>query len=119
MSTDSLSIKQEVRAWQQAEAPVRPRVDGRSVVSDTAASSARSEPANVNAAAERINVALLEAGRDLRFNVDDELGRVIVQVVHQSTGEVVRQIPTEEAVAIAQRLQAGEGMSSLGLHRWS
>lgn len=40
-------------------------------------------------------------GRDLRFEVDDDSGMTVVKVIDRSTDEVVRQIPSEEAVARA------------------
>ncbi len=41
---------------------------------------------------------------NLRFEVDDDTSRVVVQVVDAKTGEVVRQIPTEEAMHMSREL---------------
>lgn len=50
--------------------------------------------------------AYLEAhDQSLRFNVDEASGLTVVHVVNTSTGEVVRQIPTEVVVRIAQFLK--------------
>lgn len=43
--------------------------------------------------------------RDINFQVDDSSGRVVVKVVDSASGEVVRQIPSEEAVELAVRLE--------------
>ena len=43
--------------------------------------------------------------RDLNFHVDDATGRVVVRVVDTSTNKVVRQIPEEEILALARRLE--------------
>ena len=43
--------------------------------------------------------------RDLNFHVDDATGRVVVRVVETSTNKVVRQIPEEEVLALARRLE--------------
>ena len=43
--------------------------------------------------------------RDLQFEVDLDLGQTVISVVDRSTNEVIRQIPSEEAVARAQRLR--------------
>lgn len=40
----------------------------------------------------------------LRLQVEKELQQVIVTVVDQSTDEVIRQIPSEQAIAMAKRL---------------
>jgi flagellar protein FlaG len=45
------------------------------------------------------------SGRDLQFRVDDESGRVIVSVRDSATGELIRQIPNEETLRIAQALE--------------
>ncbi len=46
--------------------------------------------------------------RDLSFSVDDDTGRTVVKVINTQTDEVVRQIPSEEILAIARRIEDGE-----------
>lgn len=41
------------------------------------------------------------AGTQLKFRVDTDVGRVVVQVIDVQSGEVVRQIPRDEALKIA------------------
>ncbi|MBK6690323.1 MAG: flagellar protein FlaG [Deltaproteobacteria bacterium] len=43
--------------------------------------------------------------QSLQFEVDADLDRTVVKLVDSKTGEVVRQIPSEELVAIAKRLK--------------
>ncbi|MGD8783289.1 MAG: flagellar protein FlaG [Thioalkalispiraceae bacterium] len=43
--------------------------------------------------------------RNLDFHVDDRTGRVVVQVVDATNDSVIRQIPSEEMIALAHRLQ--------------
>ncbi|MBN2872547.1 MAG: flagellar protein FlaG [Halothiobacillaceae bacterium] len=47
--------------------------------------------------------------RDLSFSVDDASGRTVVKVINARTDEVVRQIPSEEILSIARRIENGEG----------
>ncbi|MDG4866478.1 flagellar protein FlaG [Guyparkeria sp. 1SP6A2] len=47
--------------------------------------------------------------RDLSFAVDDDTGRTVVKVINSQTEEVVRQIPMEEVLEIARRIESGEG----------
>ncbi len=47
--------------------------------------------------------------RELRFSVDTKSGDTIVMVVDRTTDEVVRQIPSEEIVALRQRLEETTG----------
>lgn len=41
------------------------------------------------------------AGTQLKFRVDSDAGRVVVQVLDLQSGEVLRQIPREEALQLA------------------
>jgi uncharacterized FlaG/YvyC family protein len=50
--------------------------------------------------ARQLKMASQSIGRDLRFLVDMEGGRSVIQVLDRETGEIVRQIPREEAAAM-------------------
>lgn len=43
--------------------------------------------------------------RDLNFSVDDSSGRVVVKVTDGASGEVIRQLPSEEALRLAENLE--------------
>lgn len=51
------------------------------------------------------------AGHDvaLNYHVDPDLHRVIVEVIDQKDGRVLRQIPGEEAVRLARLMSSGHG----------
>jgi len=55
------------------------------------------EKPNVEALAKQLNYASKALGRDLRFQVDMESGRSVIQVLDRETGEIIRQIPPENA----------------------
>jgi flagellar protein FlaG len=42
--------------------------------------------------------------RDMDFSVDDKTGRFVVKVIDSQTKEVIRQIPSEEILAISRHL---------------
>lgn len=44
------------------------------------------------------------AQRKLDFTIDDSTGRVVVKVIATETGDVIRQIPSETALKLAQSL---------------
>jgi len=46
--------------------------------------------------AEAMNKRSQNLGRDLRFEVDLDSGRSVIQVLDRETGEVIRQIPPEK-----------------------
>jgi len=51
-------------------------------------------------ALDQLNGYLEETHRGLRFSIDDDSGRTIVRVVDTETDEVIRQIPSEEMLAV-------------------
>tara|TARA_R110002096_G_scaffold130643_5_gene279955 strand:- start:48023 stop:48373 length:351 start_codon:yes stop_codon:yes gene_type:complete len=57
------------------------------------------EPAkpDLESLARQMNIASQTIGRDLRFRVDMESGRSVIQVLDRETGEIIRQIPPENA----------------------
>ena len=59
----------------------------------------------VEQAVSNMNSFVQNLQRDLQFEVDLDLGQTVISVVDRSTNEVIRQSPSEEAVARAQRLQ--------------
>ena len=58
---------------------------------------AEKSAAEVKELARKLNVATQSIGRDLRFEVDMQSGRSVIQVLDRDTGEVIRQIPPEKA----------------------
>lgn len=66
-------------------------------------------PAQLGAALKDINKALENAASNLEFTVDDESHRTIVKVVDRQTGDVIRQMPSEEALQIARALDRMSG----------
>jgi len=48
------------------------------------------------------------AGTQLKFRVDSDVGRVVVQVLDSQSGEVLRQIPREEALKLARSTLDGQ-----------
>jgi flagellar protein FlaG len=42
--------------------------------------------------------------RNLEFSIDEQSGKVVVKVIASETGEVVRQIPSAEALKLAESL---------------
>jgi flagellar protein FlaG len=50
------------------------------------------------------------ASSNLQFAIDDESGQTIVRVTDRQTGELIRQIPSEEMVELAKSLDRMQGM---------
>lgn len=64
----------------------------------------------VNEAVKQINATLKKLSQNLEFTVDAENNRTVVKVVDQQTKDVIRQIPTPEALEIAKALDRLQGL---------
>jgi len=62
-------------------------------------------------AVSQLNDFVQNVQRDLQFEVDNERGQTIVKVVDQSTQEIIRQIPDEVALRLAENLQQDEPLT--------
>ena len=56
-------------------------------------------------AVKKVSDFLNTQNRDLLFNVDEQTQRTVVTVKDSSSGEVIRQIPSEEVLKLADRIQ--------------
>ena len=52
----------------------------------------------------QLNAYIQNTQRDVDFSIDDATGRVVVRVIDSQSEEVIRQIPSEEMLAISRHL---------------
>lgn len=64
----------------------------------------------LRASVEQLNQFMKDGQRNLAFSVDDSADAVVVRVTDRDTNELIRQIPTEEALAIREHLDQVMGM---------
>lgn len=57
-----------------------------------------------------VRKALTPVAQDLLFSIDEDTGKTVVKVVDAATDEVIRQIPSEEIIAIAKALDKLQGL---------
>lgn len=122
---------QNVSNMAQAPQPARLASDGAPVAVVATASNVQAQPSvslelpqtAVKPAAEQqptaaqlqnvvdsINKALKQSNKNLEFTIDSDTKRSIVKLVDSETGDVIRQFPSEEALAISKaidRMQQG------------
>lgn len=67
-------------------------------------------PAQVETAVHEVNASLESRSISLQFEIDKDTDKVIVKVVDQTNGVVIRQIPTEEVVRIAKVMGKASGL---------
>jgi flagellar protein FlaG len=87
-----------------------PRVDSigaSTAVNTPSPSSEKDVPVReVVAAVHEVNRSeLMGEGRQLTFSRDPETRRPVIQIIDQSTGEVIDQIPSETVLQLAQQLK--------------
>jgi flagellar protein FlaG len=64
----------------------------------------------VEQAVRELNASLQARSVGLQFEVDEDTDKVIIRVVDRDSGELIRQIPSEEAVRIAKMLGRAPGL---------
>lgn len=89
-----------------ARAPAAP-VDSTNAVEKAPAAPSRQQ---LDDAVSNINKSLQTLSQDLEFSVDEDSNRTIVKVVDQQTKEVIRQMPSPEALEIAKALDKVKGL---------
>lgn len=82
-----------------------PEPSARAAATEQAEQPAESDRESVEKALSSIQGFVQSIRRDLNFAVDDSTGRVVVKVTDSVSGDVVRQIPTEDALRLAENLE--------------
>ena len=61
-------------------------------------------------AVSKVRDALQQSGSHLQIEVDPDLERVIVKILKEGSGEVIRQIPPKEVIDLAKNLSGAKGV---------
>lgn len=89
-------------------------VDNRPVQNTQTTSASESttnpKPEELDQAVEAVNEFVKPFNNALNFSVDQESKTTVVKVIDQSTKEVIRQIPSEEMLALAKALDTMKGL---------
>jgi flagellar protein FlaG len=68
------------------------------------------EPEQVASAVSKITDFVQNFQRDLQFSIDETSGRTVIEVVDSETKQVIRQIPSEETLRMAEKLDSPESL---------
>jgi flagellar protein FlaG len=71
---------------------------------DKAQDGALAAPEALENAVREINASMADQSVGVRFEVDEDTDRLVVKVVDRASGELIRQIPSEEVLRIAKLL---------------
>ncbi|MBH3427763.1 flagellar protein FlaG [Pseudomonas alkylphenolica] len=99
----NLSYPAARAAEQVADKPVK-RLAEASGDSDKPGLQASGDVDKVKSAVSEIEKFLHATRRNLEFSTDEDSGKIVVRVLASDTGELIRQIPSEEALRIANSL---------------
>jgi len=81
----------------------KPRADAIQAVAGTSSSDSDSSD-KLKVAVQEIEKFVQSVKRNLEFSIDETSGQVVVKVIASESGEVVRQIPSAEALKLAESL---------------
>ena len=112
-ATNSAANQAAAQVAQQA-AKMAPEIANPKDVAKQSAESIEQTVEKLQKATAQLNELMKNGQRSLNFSVDDVSNKVIVKVVDRSTSELVRQIPTKEALELAEHI---EGMMGLIFNR--
>lgn len=94
------------------EAPAKPAVESTEPATTVQQPSSIPDMGQVAQAVKDINKLLRESSppQNVEFTIDSDSERTIVKVVDQTTKEVLRQIPSEEALELAKAMDLSKGL---------
>lgn len=81
-----------------------------SAASAGAGTASKTDGAMLARAVAAANQSATKLGSAVRFNVDPQSGRAIVRVVDSETGQLIRQIPSEEMLELRRALDRIAGL---------
>jgi flagellar protein FlaG len=110
LATEAAAPKAPLTATAEKAEPAVPKVKLQAPEKVDLGFNAKEMRQNLHEAIERLNQQLKANGRDLSFQMDEEINRPIITVRNIETGEVVRQIPSEEIIRMAHTLEEGKGL---------
>lgn len=84
------------------------------VSSDAAPQATQQSPsqAQLQSAVDSINKSLKQQNSNLEFSIDSDTKKTVIKVVEATTGDVIRQFPSEEVLAISRAI---DQMQQLGV----
>jgi flagellar protein FlaG len=104
------AVEVERSAQRAAEKPRPPPPATPAVDAPVAAQGGKNPPheiPKIESVTRQIDSFLRSINRSLQFQLDPGTGQMVATLVDAETGEVIRQVPGEEALRIAERIEAG------------
>lgn len=102
--TASTVVVPRLTETSSAEPVVRPAASAASTTTE------RGAEADLSGSIKRAQEVAQSAGANLEFSVDRDSGKTVVRVMDGSTQQLIRQIPSEEWLAVSRNLDRMKGM---------
>lgn len=77
----------------------------RAAVSKAVGEAREASRVDLDAVVEQLNAYTQNLQRSLQFSVDDSTGRSIIRIMDRETQELIRQIPSDEILAISRHIE--------------
>jgi flagellar protein FlaG len=82
-----------------------------SITAPSAIAEQQPSPAQLKGAVDNFNKVMQQANQSLEFSIDSDTKKPVIRLIDTETGELIRQIPSEEMLAIARSIdQFQQGM---------
>jgi len=100
----SKSGKDEMPETKELSSTVDAVIDAKKEVGEVS-SEQQLKPGDVDRALSNLNDYAQNLQRDINFSVDETTHQTVIQVIDSETDEVIRQIPSEDILALARTLE--------------
>lgn len=98
-------VNQASQPDMRVSAPAAVRVPGVAAAGAPAAADPQPTPEELKRVVGQINLALQQANRNLEFSIDTDASQTVVKLVDTSTGQLIRQFPSEATLALSRSLE--------------
>ena len=108
VAASSRNAAQTQKAYRASGAPV-----AREAVTRQANASVAEKdklPENVKVATDQVRHYIQQFASELDFSIDEDTEKLVVKLMDKSTGEMLRQVPTEEILHVAKMLDKLQGL---------
>ena len=107
VAASSSAQTQRIANVEESSAKARQAEDISKVVNNSADKSeqSNSNSVNIESAVAEISEFVQSQNRSLAFSIDESSQRSVVKVTDTDSGEVIRQIPSEEVLALSERIK--------------
>jgi len=110
VSAGNLEYGNKITSAVAASVPARPSAAPAEAVTKVQQPGAIPDMAELQHAVEQIKRFIEPQSQGLEFSIDDDSQRTVVKIIDTQTKEVLRQIPSEEALRISKSLDQASGL---------